>query len=131
MATRSTIGIKNNDDSITFIYCHYDGYLHGVGKILKNHYTEEKKIYDLISLGAISSLGKEITPSSFHSFDSPQENVTVFYNRDRGEKEGVSSMTVKNIYEYETHFEEYNYLWENGKWFYQKNHGDRNLKYEL
>ncbi len=34
MATRSNIGIVNEDGSITGIYCHYDGYPEYVGKML-------------------------------------------------------------------------------------------------
>jgi len=129
MATRSTIGIKNQDDSITLIYCHWDGYLEGVGKTLVKNYTNEQKIHQLISLGSVSSLGEEIIPSSSHSFDSPQKGITVFYGRDRGETEGVNHpVTVKTLDEYKKYFEEYNYLWENGKWFYRRGYEDENIK---
>jgi len=35
MATRSRIAIENQDGTVTSIYCHFDGYLSGVGKLLK------------------------------------------------------------------------------------------------
>ena len=41
MATRSNIGIVNEDDSITAIYCHWDGYPEHNGKILLNHYNNK------------------------------------------------------------------------------------------
>lgn len=117
MATRSTIGIKREDGTIDFIYCHWDGYLEGVGKTLKENYTNEQKIHQLISLGSVSSLGDEIFPKSNHSFDSPEKNVTVFYGRDRGEKD-VDYTKVNSFDEYKQHFEEFNYLWEDSVWKY-------------
>ena len=117
MATRSTIGIKRDDGTINFIYCHWDGYLEGVGKTLKDNYTDEQKIHQLISLGSISSLGDEVFPKSNHSFDSPEKNVTVFYGRDRGESD-VDYTKVNSFDEYKKHFEEFNYLWEDNVWKY-------------
>ena len=41
MGTRSTIAIKNQDGSVTGIYCHWDGYVDHVGVMLKEHYNTE------------------------------------------------------------------------------------------
>ena len=94
MATRSRIGILNPDSSITSIYCHYDGYLKGVGQTLVRHYKDEDKIRALISLGDISYLEPEVSPpdGAGHSFDAPIRGVTVAYGRDRGET-GVGAAT--------------------------------------
>lgn len=59
MSTRSRIGIENEDGTIRSIYCHFDGYPEGVGKELMEHYTDPKKINELLDLGDISSLGEE------------------------------------------------------------------------
>jgi hypothetical protein len=72
MATRSRIAIENQDGTVTSIYCHWDGYISGVGKILKKWYTTPTKVEALIELGDISSL--DMTPMS-----------TVAFARDRGE----------------------------------------------
>jgi hypothetical protein len=77
MATRSTIGIRNEDNSIEVIYCHWDGYLEGVGNILKNNYNTEDKVRQLLSFGSVSSLDETIFG-------------TVFYGRDKGEKDQES-----------------------------------------
>jgi hypothetical protein len=95
MATRSTIAIENKDGSVSQVYCHWDGYLSGVGKTLIDHYTTPDQVCDLISHGDISSLGNTI--GTLHPF-SPAEakmsvadyaalydNMTTFYGRDRGE----------------------------------------------
>lgn len=69
MATRSQIGILNNEDdnSVTAVYCHSDGYLQHNGKILLEHYTDEDKIRDLIENGNMSSLGKTVEECEFYS----------------------------------------------------------------
>jgi hypothetical protein len=56
MSTRSRIGIENQDGTTTSIYCHFDGYISGVGKLLKEYYTTQAKVKALIKLGDISSL---------------------------------------------------------------------------
>jgi hypothetical protein len=73
MATRSRIAIENQDGTVTSIYCHFDGYIDGVGKTLQENYNTREKMEQLIALGDISSLGKTI-------------EETVAYHRDRGEE---------------------------------------------
>jgi hypothetical protein len=102
MATRSTIGIKNDDNSIEVVYCHWDGYLSGVGKTLKNNYNSEEKIRELLNFGSISSLDETISG-------------TVFYGRDREEKDQESKkITSEDVYK--KFFQEYNYLWVKDRW---------------
>jgi hypothetical protein len=71
MSTRSRIAIENESGIVNSIYCHFDGYISGVGKTLFNHYDKEK-LQKLIELGDISSLGESTID-------------TVAYCRDRGE----------------------------------------------
>lgn len=105
MATRSRIGIENEDGTVSSVYCHWDGYPSNNGRILVAHYTDREKVKELISLGAISALKENVVPiepmddiigvrmlkdfkvlpKSVHSFDTPQEGVTIAYHRDRGE----------------------------------------------
>ena len=81
MSTRSRISIENQDGTVNSIYCHFDGYVDGVGKTLFNSYDQEE-LKELINLGDISSLG------------TSTEN-TVAYHRDRGED--LSIATYKDI----------------------------------
>lgn len=85
MGTSCNIGILNSNGSVELIYCHWDGYISGVGKLLKSAYTDILKIRTLISLGDISSLGQHLYPSDtkLHTFDNPENDVTVAYCRDR------------------------------------------------
>ncbi|MBV7326734.1 hypothetical protein KFU94_00450 [Chloroflexi bacterium TSY] len=65
------------------VYCHWDGYVSHNGRILKEHYSERKKLAKLIAGGDISSLGPDI--GSKHDFDARPEGETTFYHRDRSE----------------------------------------------
>jgi hypothetical protein len=87
MSTRSRIAIENQNGSVKSIYCHFDGYLSGVGRLLKEYYTTQAKVEALIELGNISSL--EMTPES-----------TVAYARDRGEDLNFKEFkTVPELFE--------------------------------
>ena len=122
MATRSRIGMVNELKEILSVYCHWDGYPDYNGAILSEHYRDPEKIKKLIGNGDISSLRPEIDFEGEHSFDSPQENVTVFYHRDRGE--GTEPVIQKN-YTREgitkcNAGEEYIYLFEDNEWYVAK-----------
>ena len=87
MATRSRIAIENQDGTVKSIYCHWDGYLGGVGKTLFNHYDKEK-LEKLIELGDISSLG-----------ESTED--TVAYARDRNEDLNFKEFpNVEDLFDY-------------------------------
>lgn len=122
MSTRSYIGIA--DDDIRFIYCHFDGYPCGVGKILLHHYESKEKVEELISLGAISYLAKYVAPvneNSTHSFDDPDDDVTVAYHRDRGEERNSPNTAHSKIAFHRAANKccvDYCYLFENGAWYY-------------
>jgi len=87
MATRSIIGKLNPDNTVTYIYCQYDGYYKGgVGQKLDEHYQDENKINQLLELGDLSTLGEEIGYQQ--KFDDRKTHVKEFclaYGRDRGE----------------------------------------------
>jgi hypothetical protein len=85
MGTSSSIAILNKDGTIEQVNAHYDGNIFRTGAILLMHYKEPQKVRELISLGDISVLKREVHPSEQHSFINPQEDVTIFYARDRGD----------------------------------------------
>jgi hypothetical protein len=94
MATPSRIGIENENGSITSIYCHWDGDTEGVGKTLKEHYSNRQKLRMLINLGDISILGEHVATMDEHTFDNRKEGVTVAYHRDRGEEKNEARTDV-------------------------------------
>lgn len=125
MSTRSEIGILNKDGTVTSIYCHWDGYPKYNGVILSEYYTKEEIVRKLIRNGDLSSLGESISPDkgTKHNFDNPQEDVCIYYHRDRGEEwEQVKPRTYSNIKrwvkEVQRGCQEYIYLFKNDKWYF-------------
>lgn len=57
MSTRCLIGRQYKDKTIRYIYCHCDGYIDGVGTVLKKFYSDEETIEKLLDLGDLSALG--------------------------------------------------------------------------
>ena len=86
MSTNCTIAIKT-DNGYRAIYCHHDGYPENMYPILRDWYGTQERAEALVSFGDASSIHKRLTPSqdSGHCFDHPEEDVCVFYHRDRGE----------------------------------------------
>lgn len=82
MSTRSYI-VRKTDEGYEGVYCHWDGYPEYNGAILMHHYSDERKLAELISHGDISSLGTEVGEK--HDFDERPQDVTTYYGRDRGE----------------------------------------------
>ena len=116
MATRSLICLKK-EDCYEIVYCHWDGYPVHNGLILERHYKNPNKIQELIDLGDMSSLGKEIGEK--HDFENPTIGWTVFYGRDRGEE----NINARIVFSFEDLKEianncaaEFVYIFENGKW---------------
>ena len=81
MATRSRIAIENQDGTVKSIYCHWDGYVSHNGRMLFNHYDNEK-LEKLIELGDISALGESTKD-------------TIAFHRDR--REDLHNKTFENV----------------------------------
>ena len=132
MATRSRIGVMLDDGSVKQVYCHFDGYVEGVGLTLIENYDSIELAKELINLGDMSSLGHKISTDEPHSFENPAKGVTVFYGRDRGE--AGTQPYILSIDEWLgefSNFEDYLYLFTGGQWWvydrYEKD-GWRNVK---
>ena len=74
------------DGTIKNSYCHWDGYVSGVGLKLVEHYDSFSKAKDLINLGDLSYVECMLSTDEPHTFDNPVKGVTVAYMRDRGEQ---------------------------------------------
>jgi len=116
MATRSTIAVEQEDGTVKAVYCHFDGYLEGVGAKLKAYYNTLERANALVALGSISCLREKLEGTENHTFDTPEENVTIAYHRDRGEK--LTHYNSRSISHWTNsgNFEEYNYIFQNGVW---------------
>lgn len=123
MATRSTIALEYADGQVDQVYCHWDGYLSNNGEILIKHYQDPFKVQQLMALGDLSSLRKDIGEK--HDFDAryesgdSREDWTVAYGRDRGEA-GIDARRFKDYQDYvDNHqYEEYEYILRtDGNWY--------------
>jgi hypothetical protein len=150
MGTRSMIAIQNPySKDVRAIYCHWDGYLEHNGAILLEHYSASPKVNNLIALGDLSSLGKEIgekRPFSKFEIDDndPEREAKLakieqaeaegwcnYYTRDRGED--APFKVFKNLSEASEHYtwSDYYYCfkyskaddYQSGEWFYKQNGG--------
>jgi hypothetical protein len=121
MSTRSRIGYTNNDGSIVSAYCHYDGYPQHNGKILLESYKTLGKVKELVNGGDMSVLRSRCDKPEGHTFEKPHTGATVYYGRDRGEKNveaRISNSKDDFVLLAEGSWGEYAYLFENGKWIF-------------
>lgn len=106
MATRSTIAIENEDGSVYFIYCHFDGYLENNGRILLEHYQNRDTVSELVKIGDMSCLEETLEDC-------------VFYSERNGPCMAVNLEDYLKNFE---GFQDYNYiLRSDGNWYYFTN----------
>jgi hypothetical protein len=108
MSTRSFIARIKEDGSISGVYCYFDGYPDGVGKILKENYSDSDKVNALLGLGDLSELGPGINEGTIaYARDMKQEyEVNQYY-------EDVKTMLAEVWYDFGS---EYAYVYEGYAW---------------
>ena len=113
MATRSRIGIEKEDGTVESIYCHWDGYPSNNGVILQENYQDREKVEELISLGDISALRMRVKPNEdeVHTFETPLDDVTISYHRDRGEDYHKPRVDENKDLYFRSDLEEWGYLY--------------------
>lgn len=106
MSTRSNIAIRYKNGTIKAIYCHFDGYLSGVGSMLLDNWKNPKKVATLVSdVGNISALKSDLKETRESAY-------------------GESATEYKDLATYldsvDTFFIEYVYVFDEayGAWFY-------------
>ena len=120
MATRSAIGMVQENGAVRSIYCHFYGYPEYNGKLLKEFYTDESKIKELLDLGDLSVLGSDIGEKQ--DFKNPtSEDWCLAYGRDRDEihkTEAVLYGSRKQFYDeaVSDYCADYVYMFDKGEW---------------
>lgn len=108
MSTHAMIGKLNDDNTVTAVYLHFDGYTAYAGKILLENYNTPDAVDALLANGDMSAL----------------ENNTdecVYYHRDRDEDwDDVQPSHYSNVTKLLNTRIEYIYLFSNGAWSYTK-----------
>jgi hypothetical protein len=108
MATRSTIGITQEDSTIKAIYCHWDGYPEGVGAGLATYYNSKAQAEELISLGGFSALHETLEETKAGAYGSESDSARTF----TGEEDWFKNFNAG---------EEYFYLYTEGNgWRYSE-----------
>jgi hypothetical protein len=105
MSTNSSITVQTADDKFLNIYCHWDGYLEGVGKQLKDNYNTQELAELVVSVGDLSNLGCTM-----------ESGETTAYGRDRNEDDTDTQVFTSFKDVLEGNNRGYNYLWSNGQW---------------
>ena len=99
MGTRCKIGYKESGkdklsecfyklkgNAITATYCHYDGYLNGVGCKLLAYYSDPQSAFDLSTVGYITAL-HETKEESIRQSDWPPDSPELYSCIDEYKKE--------------------------------------------
>jgi hypothetical protein len=126
MGTRSAIGYKTPEGKVRAKYSHYDGYPAYTGAVLNEHFQEARKIAQMVELGDQSFIAPNVFPKGEHSFNKPEEDVIVFYGRDRGES-NVDAQEFDTVEEFVDYYAgagcEYFYLHTAGGWIVHDRYG--------
>jgi hypothetical protein len=118
MSTHSFIGYETDTGSVVGVYCHYDGYLDGVGYVLKKHYTDPAKIKALVELGSLSSLGSHLGEKHTFTDDVDEKEWTTAYHRDRDDELVIAE--YDDMYSIASSVYEFMYVYMNqGLWMHK------------
>jgi hypothetical protein len=116
MATRCRIGIQNQDNTVSSIYCHFDGYQSGVGDMLYKHYRDREKLQQLIELGDISYLGVDL------------DSTCAYHRGQRGEELNKARIDSSLESFANSDYEQYGYVYlREGGWIVHVDYSDEYL----
>ena len=59
MSTNSSIGVRNDDGGVEYIYCHWDGSIGNNGRVLMQYFNSKEAAQELVDLGDVSALDVE------------------------------------------------------------------------
>lgn len=104
MSTNAIVNEKLDDGTYRRIYVHWDGYLEGVGKTLREVFNTDAKVKELIDLGDCSSI------AGAESLDD-----IVAYHRDKDDDWNDVKPEITKMFE-PSYSSFYVYLWEDGEW---------------
>ena len=112
MGTRSNIAIEDKETKVlTVVYCHWDGYLEGVGAELLEQYNNLSMAEELIKGGDMSSLGS-------HYAQMPERAEYPYSETWEDHKPKTFQNEYTLMYDLRGDvFIEYIYLFKNDKWF--------------
>lgn len=85
MSTRCRIAFEKDNGEVVSSYCHHDGYIEGVGQLLKKHYNTPELAEQVASLGDFSSLRETLEETKKTCYNESNHPFRV--DKDWGELE--------------------------------------------
>lgn len=118
MSTRSRIAYNDGKNVYMSVYCHFDGYVEGVGQVLFHYYNDFDKAKALVDGGDMSSV-------------SP--NVNDISRYDDGDTYPLICEGIKELIDYfDKSDQEFLYVFEDGRWtYFNKEYGSVNYMGKL
>lgn len=114
MSTRSMIAVQDADGACYAIYCHFDGYVSHMGKMLTTYFNSDEKAADLINEGEVRAI--EI---------SAENKVVLEYFEPAFDKREIEyyDTVVDMLNAFQNSDREYLYIWDDviETWLYRKN----------
>ena len=131
MSTNSYIAVKQGEQYKT-IYCHNDGYPNYMYPMLRDWYGTRERAESLVEFGDASFIAQRMIPSlcSGHCFDKPEEDVCIFYHRDRGESWEHNRPNFYSKREVLQH-QYYSYIFEDDNQWHVYIHGEEARDYSM
>ena len=96
MSTRSMIAIQDADGTCYAVYCHFDGYVSHMGKMLTTHFNSMEKAVELVNEGELRSVDvdkdgiielehfvEDFAKREIEYYDTMEDMLNAFRNSDR------------------------------------------------
>ena len=138
MSTRALVGRVLKDGTVKAIYSHSEGYPGYLGHMLRDHYSDKKKLKALIKMGGASIIDENIgVQHDFEDYKFFSDNKQCrFYARDRGGDVNILRFTSTDEFlRNSDSWNEHNYLFiRDGSWLHSHVGGTgtvRNLDFIL
>ena len=114
MSTRSMIAVQDADGACYAVYCHFDGYVSHMGKMLTTYFNSDEKAADLVNEGELSAI----------DVSAENEVVLEHFEEDFDKREIEYYDTVVDMLNaFQNSDREYLYIWDDviETWLYRKN----------
>ena len=114
MSTRSMIAVQDADGACYAVYCHFDGYVSHMGRMLTTYFNSDEKAADLVNEGEVRAI--EI---------SAENEVVLEYFEPAFDKREIEyyDTVVDMLNAFQNSDREYLYIWDDviETWLYRKN----------
>ena len=114
MSTRSMIAVQDADGACYAVYCHFDGYVSHMGRMLTTYFNSDEKAADLVNEGELRAI----------DISAENEVVLEHFEADFEKREIEYYDTVVDMLNaFQNSDREYLYIWDDviETWLYRKN----------